>query len=459
MKRILISLMLLLPLLTCSNNSQTIETVIRQNENVNSSQFVVDQLATHQVVILGESEYNDHLHYQTIIDVLNLWLQSLPNHSELPNKMCLVLEKDQDFIKKLSVFFDQGDPSVLVEYPTSMTVADIEFFYDIKQMLDDIKSNKYGKQVDLQVFGPEMKFSVDFTEAEERAYAENSDAYRLDQFMTKMNALPEHKFLCLFSKQNTFKTTDPETNQDLFAKTLIANNVSTYTFLKTPFRISCFNRYFNQNATEVVLSLRDIDQLPGYDCPFTSEMLDAWINVKQDFFNDILVVMIPSVYTLKKHLDLALANPESRAKSLAAIFYEYTGKNLNPRKELSQQVAQEIETLNTAKAIEDLSLFQNLCQYLDMMNAPDKLYSTFLETLVGFQEKERNSVLTLDDSEVSFWNAYIEQNKMKVRARLLTALLFYGTPFEKKEALASLKRITQKDFDTSKEWINWYRSL
>ena len=451
--------MLLLPLLSCSNSSQTIETVIHQNENVNASQFVVDQLATHRVVILGESKYNDHLHYQAIIDALTLWQHSLSARSELPDKICLVLEKDQDFIKRLSAFFDQGDPSVLVEYPTRMTAADMEFFYDIKQILDDIKSGKYGKQVDLQIFGPEMKFSVDFTDAEKQEYAENSDAYRLNQFMAKMKALPEHKFLCLFSKRNTFKITDPETNQDLFAKTLISNKISTYTILFTPFNISHFKQYFSEDATGAVLLLKDIDQLAGYDCPVTSEMVDAWINVNQDFFNDILVVMIPSVYKLKKHLDLALANPDSKNMPLATVFYEFTGKDLNPKEALSRQVAREIETLNTVKIIEDMSLFQNLFQFFEKLNASDELYSAFLADLTGIQENERNTVVALDDSEVSFWKACIAQNKMKIQVRLLTGLLFYGTPSEKQDALACLKRITSQDFDTSKEWINWYRSL
>ena len=140
------------------------------------------------------------------------------------------------------------------------------------------------------------------------------------------------------------------------------------------------------------------------------------------------------------------------------VWYSFSGEIIPAEKDLIQYVQSKMRNLNTIKIIDDFSFIENTISSFENSRLPDSEIDRNMINITGCSDAEYKKYLSNNHtSSIEFWKIYVNNNKNKIKVRLLTALLYYGTEEEKGRALKKLREITHKDFSNAKEWLQWYR--
>ncbi|MFQ5632870.1 MAG: hypothetical protein ACE5I1_29225, partial [bacterium] len=186
----------------------------------------------------------------------------------------------------------------------------------------------------------------------------------------------------------------------------------------------------------------------------------AWIFYNGSYFDDLIVINIPSVNVLHDHINYAKKYPESYLAPLYGFWSRFTREKV-PHDNIIEFIESRIgiDEKLAIRAIDDMSLFENIFEAQRSWNLSAVEINKVVANLTGFS-KLNAFFSPPDDSTLSiFWRQYINKNENRVKFRLLTAVLYYGTRAEQNIASKRLKQLTGKNFSKRKDWLSWYRKV
>lgn len=188
--------------------------------------------------------------------------------------------------------------------------------------------------------------------------------------------------------------------------------------------------------------------------------VDAEVFYKEQFFQTITLKDIPSVLVVQKAFEYAAQSPRF-IPALIFLWHRYTGEDISNSSDVLQYVEENLNSVNTIKAVENFSLFDNLFEEFAKKNAPRPEIDRQLFDITCFGNVLSRKPYPLSPNQTAeeLWNGIIEKYQNEIKISLYTAILFYGTRKEKTSAQAKLKELTGKDFASPKEWLQYSRQI
>ncbi|MFX1590063.1 MAG: hypothetical protein ACFFC1_18125 [Promethearchaeota archaeon] len=455
-------------LISCSSNDSrqndkvTIEQTINLHKIEEINEFILDEVKSHQVVLLGESKHNQYIYKQSVIEFLNYWIERIEKDETSPRKIGLILENPHYFGKKLNTFFNNGDMSQLAydsHFVLNATVADLEYYQDLKNLHDRIdKLNKNSLKenpIEFKVICVEKDIPMMASkEVRNKFFRTERDIYTANKIEEKTKELPSYKFVGTFGAFHIVKERIPDDNIPRLAEELISKGTGTYTINRSLFSENPFRINFDSEQKDFVLPLSNVDK---FDFATKSNVINAWIFYNGAYFNDILINNIPSINLIQNSLDYAKQYPNSYSSPLFWLWNRFTGEMIPRTQNLIGYIESRLGTVNVIDIVDNMTLFENIFKAFEKINMPIPEINKHISNLTGYSEFDELFFIPNDSSAIGCWKEYIDDNKDKIKVRLLTAILYYGTDTEQSLALEKLKQLTHKDFTTKKEWLNWYR--
>lgn len=130
--------------------------------NLNPAHYLVTELQTKRVVMLGDWIHGNAMPYWTVTSTLNEWLSMIASHEDAPHHLVLVLEGDDSCIALLKKYISSGDVSSLIDLwlpePTG-TLERLEFYGNLRAIcrrVDSVnRAGVRGQHVSLDILGGE----------------------------------------------------------------------------------------------------------------------------------------------------------------------------------------------------------------------------------------------------------------------------------------------------------------
>ena len=454
-------------LFSCSSNDSRQDTgaivqqIINSSKTVKINEFIMSKVKSHQVVLLGENRHNQYIYHQKVIELLNYWLKQLENNEDLPGEIGLILEQPQYFGQKLNSFLSNGDISQLAydsHFVLNATVADLELFQDLKNLNEQIKNlnkDKFkGNPVAFKVICVEKDIPMMAgKEVRDNFFQTERDIYTAHKIEEKITSLPSYRFIGTFGAFHIAKRRDSSNNIPRLAHELQNGGVKIYTIDRRLFSENRFGFNYNSEQEDFALPLNAFDK---FNFAVKSDDVDACIFYNASYFNDILVNNIPSINLIRNYLDYAKQYP-GYYSSLFWLWYRFTGEMVGRGENLIDYIEIRLDSINTTDLIDKMTLFENIFNIFEKLNVPGPEIKSVLVNLTGYSEYKEIHFIPDDSSAIEYWKDYVDNNREKIKVRLFTSVLYYGTESEQSKALEKLKQLTGKNFNTKKEWLNWYR--
>ncbi len=128
--------------------------------------YLVKQLATKRIIMLGDFYHSAPLPYQTLTSLLNEWVNEVAAGKSHDRKVVLVLEADKQIVDNLKSFVSTGDLKPLVDYwlPNN-TMEWLEFCSNLRALHQKIDSlnvrRRNGEKILFDIFGGEAFNVID----------------------------------------------------------------------------------------------------------------------------------------------------------------------------------------------------------------------------------------------------------------------------------------------------------
>ena len=182
----------------------------------------------------------------------------------------------------------------------------------------------------------------------------------------------------------------------------------------------------------------------------SNEYYDVLVAFKDVYKNDILVINIPSVNALQNLIDLTKTAIPLPSKGVVFYWQRLKGDTLFANEDTITYISKNLKEVNAAEVIKNDIYFKILIEQIRKVNPPIQGINKLFSNITG---------INLPLNSIDMWESKIAENKYIIKVRLLTALVYYGTDPEKKNALKELRLISNKNYSTEKEWYNYYSSL
>jgi hypothetical protein len=455
-------------LFSCSSNDSRqdkeaiVQQIINSNKTVKINELIMSKVKSHQVVLLGENRHNQYIYHQKVIELLNYWLKQLENNEDLPREICLILEQPQYFGQKLNSFLSNGDISQLAydsHFVLNATVADLEFFQDLKNLNEQVKNLNKDKFKENPVAFKVICVEKDIPmmagkEVRDNFFQTERDIYTANKIEENITSLLSYRFIGTFGAFHIAKRRDSSNNIPRLAHELQNGGVKIYTFDCRLFSENPFGFNYNSAQKDFALPLSAINK---FNFAAKIDDVDAYIFYNTNYFNDIVVNNIPSRNLIKNYLDYAKQYPRYYSSLLFWLWYRFTGEMVGRGENLIDYIENRLDGINTTDLIDKMTLFENMFNMFEKLNVPGPEIKRVLVNLTGYSEYKETHFIPDDSSAIEYWKDYVDNNKEKIKVRLFTSVLYYGTESEQSKALEKLKQLSGKNFTTKKEWLNWYR--
>lgn len=431
---------------------------INQHLNVDLNQFYLNQLDQHQFLLLGEGKHNDHAADQAIIDLVSYWLDAVEKQEPVPDKLTLIIEYSESFGQQLLEFFETDDVTHLGIEIQGRTLNTLEFFYDLKDVWQRANQMKDSFDLDFAILCPEDDVPFDMSLAEQARIAQTErENNTTDNIVIYNEDNPGRKYIALYGGGHLVEKDPPEYPTTPWGVQIREEGYDTYTitlnhfFDPMPYEID-----YPEIASDFVVTDSTLKRF----FPKLAFVANADAFYQEPYFQAVTLKDIPSSLVVRKALEYARRSPRF-IPALVSLWFRYTGNDISGNGDPLQYVADNVDTLNTIAAIEDLSLFSNVLHGLTARGASRQQIDKAMFDLTCFGNVLSRKPFRLDPekSSTELWLTIVQKYAKEIKTQLYTSLLYYGNPTEKSEALAKLADLTGQDFATPKQWLAYSRQL
>lgn len=143
-----------------SDPSRDISRAIEQSRSYNINVQLLEQLASHRVMLIGDEAHGQWQPRQTVIDFLDAWFLQVTADSaqaKMNRHLALVLEVDSLYLERARRYMDSGNPEDILDVGLLcsgvFTTADMEFHQRLADLLGRIRdynaSHEQAARIDL----------------------------------------------------------------------------------------------------------------------------------------------------------------------------------------------------------------------------------------------------------------------------------------------------------------------
>ena len=457
-------------LISCSSNKVdtinqvSINKLINSNKNHDINSFILEKFNSNQVVILGENKHDERIYKQDIIKLLNYWIDEIDSNRINYIKIGLILENNHLFKEKLNLFFENGNISELIFHPNlllNVTTADLEFWHALRsiytriQMLNKNKTPK--EQIKFEIICPEKDIPENLTKEESDKYFRTErDIYTASKISEVVKNMDGFKFLGCFGVAHIPKKKTPENNMPRLVNELNKNGITTYSIYRSLMSENKYGVFFPADEKDFALYLNIFNGSGPY---LSDDYFDAWIFYNGSYFNDLKVGNIPSLNLIKNYIEFSEEFSEKYLVLLRWMgWFRLTGEKVSVEQDLIKYIQLHANNINPVEIIDESKFIDNTIDCYKIPDIPEWKIDQDIINITDFSIPDSLKMsIHSNKTTIEFWTDYVRDNKFKIKIRLLTALLFYGTTNEKEQAINKLQTLTNMDFSESDEWLNWYR--
>lgn len=457
--------------------------------------FILDKVTNNRVVMIADEGHGNYIFMRTITNFLNHWIHSYKDEIEdqkIPRKLYLILESDSNQINSIYRFFSNNDPYELLNpefiYGDQYTSGVIEFYYDLRKIYCEIESMNKNRskenQISLKLFGPEKVIDLN----------DWSSLKRDDFFLHERDEYSSTKILNQLEKDSTYQALifyggahlNPHKTQKL------PNNSETGYFighyLLKHFKDNGGFYSIDQLSSDSNTWLDDCFKCSQFNYVIENSIFDGY-SIKNNMrpqFTDASIILFDK-YIRQPHISQIWSN------NLIDCFFNNVNKFTNISSEFNKGIisswlfylvnisGSEFEILdyndsikianvifkwknwrynlniNFAEAIVNQDIIKNRIKLFENSDYPiagqyEFMLSSLLNTKVWYGSGAAPRV------RAEKYYEYLQKYSKPLIAENLINLLWVGTEVEKSKAIEYLKNTFALDFNSAKEWMEWWRN-
>ncbi len=453
----------------------------RQSTNQTVEDKIVHELSNRRIVLIADFYHNIALPYQTVLRVLNAWLDSIEKGTGHTRHLTLFVEDDSSVANSVRKYLKTGNMNPFLDLALPSTSMErLEFYYDLRRVakrIDTLNSKlPPGKRITFDIQGPE------FMGVFSPGILDSSAHFDIEYFVAKRDSLaalnvityleqhPLQKALIFYGSAHLItKTVSKYVTGSLSPEEAVGNYLAYY--LKSKFGVdSVFSinqiperqvaRWFKHPINGDIL-------LDSKDVPWGKADL-ANNNLSPDNFDAFVLrgeVFCPShplsqVFS-KRILEASIARMQSigphPSGALAIRFYD---QSLDALRFLTGDDSMNIRNAKSTKVVGRFDGFRRLdspgfrkqltMYYKENGDRPDKM--AFLISLGFPMQLEGSPALSAPE-----WNSLLDRTIPQVVFLNSVGIAMIGYPSEKEEAMKYLAQYSKQSFPDPAQYLKWWR--
>ena len=474
---------------------KNLKSLIKEKSHSDINSFILDKIENNRVMMIADEGHGNYIFMRTITNFLNYWIKNFQkdNHAQnIPRNLYLVLESDSNQINSIYRFFSDNNPYELLNpefiYGYQFTSGIIEFYHDLRKIYYDVESiNKdlsEDNKISLKLFGPEKVIDLnDWTiEKRDKYFINERDEYSSNQIISQLEKDTAYKAIIFYGGAHlaNVKTQKLQNHQEqgyFIGYYLLQHFKNRGGFYSIDQVSSTQNAWLNE-CYKCLEHNYVIDNLNFDGCAIPGDM--------QPQFTDASIILFDKNIN-QPHIS------QIWSKNLIDCFFNNVDKFTNLKSEFNRGIlASWIYYMNNISGNE----FENI-NYADSVavakaifkwkNWRDNFETNISEEIIN-QDIIKNKIKLFENSEypiasryeydlinmlnVKVWYdqgaspnikakryyQYIQNYSKPLIAENLINLLWVGTEEEKTKAIEYLKNTFSLDFNSAKEWMEWWRS-
>ncbi len=470
--------------------------LIRQHAVWNPADFILDKLKTNRIVMVADGGHGDPFYYRVVINSLHAWVskhEEAANIKELPSKLFLFLEFDSTGANGLKRYFQNGNP-VETMGPASFwgdqfTTGTLEFYDDLRTLrhrIDTYNSGRTGDaQIDFDIIGPEKEIDLSnwTTEKKDRFFVYERDEYSSRRIIELLNAAPDAKALVFYGgahllRGNVPKQAGNQKSMGYYLAHYLSESFGAQGGVYTCGQVDVAKSSWLDEAVVRIGTTFAVDHsiLMGVPIPGGASFppYDGSIYYFVPPRNARHITNVCSenlVDYILDHIDLYTDSTKEFYRgnldtwlyylsTVAAVDWHPVNHNNAHAIDSTIKAWKEWRKSTKLDIVEDLSTLRYFKRCVDLIRTIDQKQSTWhqmqLEKLVGFKVWFGDGASPQVRAD-SIW-MYINKYRKPIVVDNLIQLLWVASKSENEKAVAILKKETGMDFNTPKEWRNWWET-
>ncbi len=481
-------------ILTGVSHSQTylekdIQNLIKNNCQYDVNKFILDKVDNNRVVMIADAGHGNHIFMQTLIDFLNYWIDNINRNESKKRNLYLILESDSNQINRINKYFSSNNPYDLLNpefiFGYQFTSAIIEFFSDLRKIhikIETINKNLTDeKKISFKLLGPEKIIDLNNWSYEKRDefFLHERDEYSSNQIINLLEKDSTATALIFYGGQHliTNKTKKLQNRQEegyflgYYLSEHFKGNGGYYSIDQLQAeRLNDSYKFTNENymlenkifegtvipndmqpqGTDVTIILfnQNIRQ-PHISQIWSDNLVDCFLNNVKDYMNLGSEFNKGIVSSWVYYLSIISGN-------------KFENINFNDSADVNKEINKwknwrNNKKINFADEIINLNLIKNRIKLFEESDYPAaNWYDYNLWNMLNAKVWDNRNASSKIRAK-SYYD-YIEKYSKPIIADNLINLLWVGTAEEKEKAVEYLKKNFSEDFNTAKEWTEWWRN-
>lgn len=462
--------------------------------------FVLEKLEQHRIVMLADGGHGERLYLQSVVSVLNNWLDANMQRSDTESPVCpdliMVLEADSLHVKAMENYFISGDFRDVIELghfvAPQFTTAKLEFYQDLGKLSRRVEqynqTRDRDRQIRLSFFGPEWPIDISnwSIAKREQFFLYERDEYSSQQLIDRLEQQPESKALVFYGRAHLERGLVTKSIEGKRVEGHYLAHYLTETFgddvcvlgqLAGRSVGGLYSGAFGRPGKTYALDNTIFDYREnGYHFGVLSR--DGWLVLFENRFPKVSISQIHSSALVEFMVDNL-----SDIRDTSNEFYAGYWGGVNAYLELVPTTTPEpMDPKDTSRIVGAIEEWRQWCDTADMnfvasLESLD-LWNRVIDRLAEADTSEVANYLRLLRWSLGWHNALEWDNNMlppqeiaehyrsyilECRQRLvvehLVHMLWACSDKEREAAVAVLKKETGQEYTTAKEWMVWWSTV
>lgn len=472
-----------------------ISNLIKENSQADINNFILDKAAHNRIVMIADEGHGNYIFLRTVVNFLNHWIETFQkdqSSENFPRNLYLILECDSSQLNSIYRYFSNHNPYELLKpefiFGYQFTSAILEFYDDFKKnhyKIDSINGNlSDNKKISLKLFGPEKVIDLSdwSTEKRDKYFVSERDEYSSDQIINLLEKDTTYNAVIFYGGAHLITIKTQKLNhipdQGYYMGSYLQKHfkdkggyysIDQISAVQNPWLNNCY-KWSDQNYV-IENSIFNGHAIPNNVQP---QFTDASIILFDNIINQKPISQIWSLNLA----DCFLNNYQKYSNQNSEFHKGITGSWLYYLANIS---GEKIENINYS----DSAAVDSIINYWKNWRAETKI--NIAEEIIN-QVIIKNKIKMFEDSEypaaarfeyelgnmlnakvwygqgaspaekVKSYYDHIQKYSKPIIAENLINLLWIGTEEERTTAAEYLKKNFSLNYDSPKQWTEWWRN-
>ena len=464
-------------------------TVNQQYKISELNRMIFNELNKGKIVMLGDAYHGHGFFMYKVSKFLNYWLDQLEDktNSDVPTKLVLFLEENNEVVNEINKFIETGDISTFlkfyIDYDSQVasnifTIDYCIFVHQLRQIKQHI-NQKLNPDIDLKIIGAEPKAPYDINQLTKMPTEEyfrkkaHYFAYKRDLLITQniqkfLNDNTDFKSIIFYGGAHLIREkvnkkqilNDPNIKEDMYGYFLAHYLDSLYTrnnvcvFYERPIFNFKYENIFkpptDPGKPDYYISEKTY---PNHSLTMSFARSKTYLQALHDVLSKYKDKKPDAEKMIYRNLALKFAN---------AIMHTYLYENIENTQEI-RKMAEEIlskapELLDKYEIVQSLKRCDDGLAMNIMHNSYDNELVNMLSNIPAFQIDVRNNN-SLENGHLSLSiKQKIKNLKEDISIYLAIHTLFIADQDESQQIIEYLDEKLGLGYNTKIDWFNWWQN-